>query len=503
MKRNKIAFVAAIMLMISVILTGCSPQEISYYETLKRLSYFAYDHKLQEEGKIKISINQLGADLSKDKSMEAAISNINKYALEYTATTDYANNTFDMAFFYNDGQEKTDAFAIKRVNDVMYIKIGKKSVELFGALMVDEEQQQTLDLIDQNGGWVAVSDAYITDQLNTLADAGTMGVSKSKVNNPFDLKENRKVVDMYMRLYDNLVKEGFVNLDLDTVKQNGNVYTTSLDGEGLYNIAEKTALYTIDNNKAVSNAIIKWMISLDSTEMKTLGLDDKTVVEGIQSIAKMAADTEANKSIYKTVISSVDPKQKEMALNAMKGTKIDVKLTDNKDSGYLTSINYTIKMQDPMTNVPIIDMGIVMDTNVKSIETVKIDAPTSITLEKLAEIAPTWLNVESSGSYTLNSKLESTRGEIPVMNKDGVMYVGAKDTAKLLNENVQWNAGQKKVFVEQAGSSVYFDTLIQGNTAFIKVKDLQNLGYSVKWNAEGGYAKISKNPVVAPTVIKK
>ncbi|HBY20621.1 MAG: hypothetical protein A2Y24_08500 [Clostridiales bacterium GWE2_32_10] len=75
---------------------------------------------------------------------------------------------------------------------------------------------------------------------------------------------------------------------------------------------------------------------------------------------------------------------------------------------------------------------------------------------------------------------------------DDYSYLPARKVVEILGDEINWDVIQKKAYVVVNGQNIYLDGVIINDHTYIKVRELEKLGYKVNWNEATREVEIQK-----------
>ncbi|HCC08016.1 MAG TPA: hypothetical protein DEP72_07680 [Clostridiales bacterium] len=269
-----------------------------------------------------------------------------------------------------------------------------------------------------------------------------------------------------------LVEDGYLSFT-PTNPYNTGEYKVSLIKNGTMTVMpDNTALYETENNEVKSQNVDSCKVSIKVTSnMKSL----KT--------ANIVAPTEG----LVNVKDLENYAKHELKVNIDDGSYNEyvAKIPNNSSASKVIAHNMNVRV---ITNAI---QRYEWDNNdqVDSIQKL-------ITKGYLSQIP---LNPLGTGDYTVilvdgKSKVmpESADNDLDIKIINDSSYLPARKVVEILGDEINWDAAIKKAYITVNGKNVYLEGIIINNRTYIKVRELEKVGYKIDWNEETREVGIEK-----------
>lgn len=483
MNRKGISILLICVLMISALLTGCSKNEVEMYTAFKHLTELTYGKPVQTTGELSIDLGTLKDMLSKDvtgkdgQTMKEVISIFENNKLTYTATMDVSKDLADTQYFLENktSGEKVKFIHLVRADGAYFMDINS-FIAVIRPFVTGNELKQ-LNALDAKGKWLKMTDVEYKEMVFGMA--GLPKTNPAYANTSLKLSDSKKMIDMYIRMYDGLFK-AYDAMDSNTVTKNDKTYTYRLDSDSAYPFIEQTAFYTMDHADVITAFLANFFKTLSDEELTLMGLDramaDQTAKGLTESVKKEDID------MARQQLAAVTPEMKEMIKSTYKGSQIVYSITENSKDSFNGSYDFTIKFQMPTSSEAVGFSFKGKDESV-AIEKVDVTAPTTgiITMADVKSVMPDTLTFYSKSSYSLNKDMVNSYGETRVLVKEGRSYVAANLLADSFGFTKTVNA-DKTVTLTKGTVTGNVASITDKGELFLKVSDLEKLGVEIKYD---------------------
>lgn len=471
---KRIIALGGALLMVLAVFTGCTKDELAFYNLSKEISQIKAYEATQ---KTVLSI-ELAEALIEDETTEIAADILKDITVEATYKSDNVNMEMEVDIDLTLQGEKLalGTFIVK--DAIMYCPTAgmKALVEKYGEA---EDMQEFLDTIGDAD--------YITLDFNQ--DLGMSGMEALFEDYP------GLMADTYLAM-DKLIQEGFKDLSLgeNVIRKTGGGYTFTLKdkevGPMLLNLAE----YSLENLEEIEESVLEFYNSdfakmyVDAMNIPSMGHDE--------FIAALQMGFEELK----------DPAKKEELVQGLKSLETMMPVLDEAIEG--SYVEYGIEKKSNGNYASEIDMAFHLtlegekqlafafqDTTVmKPVSGVKIEAPVGKTIgigELLPETATMMIFVGTEEYFLTSGNLlqpEMEQGDMPLVISEDRVYLPLRQIGEAFGEDVRWDSEKKAAIVTtEDGIDHAFTGLAENGRAYVKIRDFEALGYELDWN---GGAKI-------------
>lgn len=101
------------------------------------------------------------------------------------------------------------------------------------------------------------------------------------------------------------------------------------------------------------------------------------------------------------------------------------------------------------------------------------------------------VNIDT-GNYSSSNGLFSNSGRLSVEMVDGRTYLPLRMVGESLGETVDWDQATHQAYVLQNGQRINMTGIIVNSRTYIKMRDFEQLGFSVEWNEHTRSVTVSK-----------
>jgi hypothetical protein len=484
--KKKWLALALILVMALGLVGGCSPTENNFYTLLMEIS----NQKVYtDRGSIQITLNQLptSAMAAGDGAFDQAVlmKGLNQHRIDYAGKVDLSKNVMEYQFTIVDtvSGQSSPVLTVRAKGDMFYFKIDGL-IDYLGQLCTPAEQLQ-LDKTMGDVVWVSLSEK----ELNAMMPPGSETLFSGDM---FQRSSTQRAV--WQRLFDGLVNDAYKDYQSGLITQAGNRYTLNLRGADLMNFVKPAAIYTINHIDAVGTNLKKFLDGLSPEELASLGFTASARTEMSKGIDAMVQDVNQNRAQYLSELENMS----NMASQEMVQTFNDSQLTTAVEK--TGPVNY---QQDTRLHIHI-SSGSPADTmeftfnqehNMQTGATVVVAVPSGpvMTYTELTRKMPNRIKVNvDTGSYYSNHGFMSSSGAMEVHLVNNYTYLPLRMIGESLGAEIGWDQNAFQAYALQNGQRVYMTSQYFNNRAFIKIRDFEQLGYTVEWDAATRNAIISK-----------
>ncbi len=423
---------------------GFTPEELEVYQTVTRL---LKNNTLFMEAK---------QDLKKDVQLI-------KVSLRQTGT-----------------RQLTPLYEMSRVNKTNYIKvypwqdIVAKLVPELGR--VDE---LALPKYMQGYDYLSMSDS----EMQELLQSG----STSKVPQLLDYNMQSQLAAMepFLNVYDDLFNEAYQGYQLNIFTQNGNTYVTQITTQDVGRIAREWVMFSLDNAQRIADVLQTSLKKVPATAY-TAFMAGKTLTEQEKNaqidtaFAQLKPQLQNASELKDEALRAMDPIMLELDNSFGRSS---LKVTESMEGQAYT--NEFQLLLDYKKNGETAVIG------VNGSATARFDVPFSVTvprgkilsMSEAAKLAPRTINLDVDGQLaSLKQGPKDTEVEVALRRDNGAYYLAAEDLGFLLEATVtEDEAGTSLAY---RGKVYPLNTVAFDGVDYVKVKDLQQLGFKVTWLQE-------------------
>lgn len=481
MSKKLVSLLLVCMLLLSVVLTGCSTNEVEMYQSFKKMADLSYGGPVETTGEIEMNLGSLKSLLGKEDALaEKVLTAIESNKLTYVAKMDVTKDIADTQYFLENKATGTKTLFIHmiRANEAYYVDVDS----FIGVIKqyVEGSDLKELNALDARGKWLKLTDAEYKDLV--FGAAGLPKTNPAYSNTSVKLSDSKKMIDLYTRLYDGLFK-AYDKMGSNTVQKSDNTYTFKLDSDTAYPFIEQTAFFTLDHVEPITAIMANFFTTLSDEEIKMMGLTRSDADQAAKAMKESIKKSDIDNA--RKQLASVTPEMKEMFKSMYKGSQILYAVTSKDKDTFNNAFDFTIKLQSP-TSSDTVSFVIKGKDEIKRLESVAITAPDTqiITMADVKAITPDTLTFYAKSSYALNKDLVSSYGETKVMVKEGRSYVPVNLVANSFGYQSLTNATDKTVTFTKGDVKATMGTLTDKGEVFVKAVDLEKIGVEVKYEAK-------------------
>ncbi|HCC07852.1 MAG TPA: hypothetical protein DEP72_06820 [Clostridiales bacterium] len=503
MKRILSLFLAMVMMV--TLFTGCTKEELGLWNLTKEVSEISV---LEGDENIDIDAEQL-FDLI-DKQGE-------KLGMELTTEEKEVLNKIRVFLKENSIQllVKYDKDNIEGTIEINVVT--KKTSEKKAFTTVILKGEKVYINIEQIVSYLSDSGLYKADELLNIKGKSMkyMMIDLNDLDNSklgglkYNIGTDQKLTDKYIAFADELIQVVFKDLTTNQVEKIGtDSYSMSVNGEEMMDVAFDSIIYLINNYDDFADAFVDLLNTLTDEELKSLNIGDSRE-EIIGSFNESRQSLKENKD---TAIS-----QMEMSKQMMKSEQIKpilesilMKYSLAKQNSTTYTDEFSFKMNlTPTINTILQQTGntemikddcnisIVATSNIKKSSSLNIIVPTEgvVNAKDIKKYAKQKLRVNiDHGGYNQTISEVPTLGyenlDIKVIND--FSYLPARKVVEILGDEINWDDASKKAYVAVDGQNVYLEGVIVNDRTYIKVRELEKIGYKVNWNETSREVEIEK-----------
>ncbi len=279
-------------------------------------------------------------------------------------------------------------------------------------------------------------------------------------------------------LYD-FLQNTFHKFTTGVVTGQNREYKVSLSPQQVYGLVKNTVDYISKDPKGFYGKYIQWLkdMKLPQDNITLISSKEKEFTAVLASIKEQLAENEKDFS--------------EFVTSQLEGSKIEY--TFKKDSGnYVESANLELYyMEKGFLKVTYKDTKTPSAISRKKIsgKVIHVDELNEI-LNQPGKFETLSLDWELSDSEGLTSAIasyenENVAGIYPMFYfvSDNSLYLPLRDVCQALGEEVDWDDQTNTAYVIRNGTRVEMPGIMKEGTTYIKVRDLEKLGYTIDYKA--------------------
>ncbi|HAN10411.1 MAG TPA: hypothetical protein DCP90_07340 [Clostridiales bacterium] len=500
---KKILSLFLVTVMMVTLFTGCTKEELGLWNLTKEVSNLSVFEGTEN---IDINAEQLFDLIDKESAKLGTEFTTEQKEILNKARVFLRDNSIQLFVKYNkdniEGMIEVNTIT-KKTNEkktftTMILK-GEKvyiNVEQIVAYLSNSGLYQVDQLLNNTGKSVK----YIMIDLKDLADSNVGSLK-------YSMGTSQALTDKYIKFADQLFEVVFKDFTTGQIEKTGtDSYSMSINGEEMMDVAVDAAINLINNYDGFAEAFVNLINTLTDEELKSLNLGD----------SKENIITNFNQSKQSV------KENKETAITQMQMAKAMIKSEQYKplfESILMTyslakksSTNYTDEFSFKMNLTPMINtiigqtdamitnecnIGIVATSNITKLSSVSITAPTEgvIDVKDIKKYAKQKLKVNvDNGAYnqTISEFPTSSYENLDVKLINDYSYLPARKVVEILGDEINWDNTQKKAYVTINEEKVYLEGVIINERTYIKVRELEKIGYKINWNEKTREAEIEK-----------
>ena len=531
MKRRMMALML-VLSMVVTLFTGCTSDEMGLWNLAK------------ETNDIAIYESNVNIDIDVEKLFELIDKESEKLGNELTTEQKEVLGKVRMFLKENSIQfvVKYDKNEVQSTIDVNLISKATGQKEAFTTVIVKDEKiyinvEQMIGYLTNKGFYNSdellnnsgESMKYIMIDLNSIAAEGFTEFSLKN-----EISKSQALQEKYIDFADELVKTVFKDFSTGKVEKLGtNSYSMSMNGEEMINTLFDGIIYVINNYDGFADAVVKFINSLTDEELNQLnfGSSKEEIAQGFteskqyvnENKAMTIAQIEQSKEIikneeYKPILESIKMvyllnKQNatysdnlNIQMNLVPIINMQIKQTNAMlEAGYEgrktmrdfnmlgnNEENVNEEVEEPVYQELLTgdyNIGITVTSTTKAMSNLEVTAPT----EGVVDIKDVKNHVKQKMNVKIdNGEFDQIVAGMPLPNDgetldikvvDDYSYLPMRQLAENLGEKVGWDNDMKKAYITRENNNlIYVDGIIIDDHTYIKVRELEKLGYKVNWN---------------------
>ena len=191
---------------------------------------------------------------------------------------------------------------------------------------------------------------------------------------------------------------------------------------------------------------------------------------------------------------------KEEVKRLFGNSKIDYSFEKTSDNKYVGNLNVLVEYKDPDTNKNLFKATLSIKNGYYAIDAFSVEAPTEnvISIKELTEDIygtnyPQYnfnqgVMIDLDTGYTVSGFGENV---VDVKVIDGSSYLPLRAVGELLGEDIKWDNQRKQPYVNAYENAfIYLDAKIIEDTSFVKLREIEKIGYTVTWDPDTNMVSI-------------
>ncbi len=482
-KRRWLALLLVLLMGISLI-SGCSPAEKSYYSLMREVNT---QPVYIDNGHYTIDVSALPAGMFTGQEAVRAQTLINamgQMRIEYKGQVDTKQQLFQYDYAIMQGRTgaQVGAFSIAYKDGVMYMKIDQ-IINLLKQLSSPAEQEN-LERIFAGVVWISFSD----QDLNGLAPNSQSGVISQMLSNASGQQM------LFKKLLDGLVNDVYNDYSSSLITQSGNKYTMTLRGGDLVDVGKSLAVYTINHIDQLDKTLRDFLNGLTPAEATQLGLTPDTRLMALQSLDQMVMEVKRDGPSAIQEIENLGAASEAEILRVLNDSEYVSSVEKTGANTYRLNSRLYLNISDPANPRDRLVTTFAAEQTITTGGTVQVSAPVgAISLRELQGRMPRTMTVNiDTGNYSSSNGLFSNSGRLSVEMVDGRTYLPLRMVGESLGETVDWDQATHQAYVLQNGQRINMTGIIVNSRTYIKMRDFEQLGFSVEWNEYTRSVTVSK-----------
>ena len=455
-------------------MSGCSQAELGLMDLMSEMNNI---NTFETEEIVSLKINKLPETLTKGDAARVAIiqSMLSNITLKSKVRMDAKEQIFDGAFYLVEeaSGKETPILSYVAAGGTVYVKVD--DLAPFIKTLGNEEVSKKLAILD-DVQYVSISEKEMSSLMSASGQATA-----------FDLTDIKKQQQLYQKLMNTLTKEAYKGYETGMVQENANnKYTLKIDKERVLNNIEPFMVYTINNAETINTSIAKFLQGLDAEELAMLGFTPEIRTMVITEMDKAAKEVVNNRQMHLATVKSIADQAKQGSAIIGDKTGMTISIEKLADNNFKQTTEMTIQVMDPANPADNFDVSLYSAAEVKGIDSFTVTVPETgvISLTELQQRMPIVLTVDTEKeAYTISQGLGFNSGSVDVRLVDGRTYLPVRAIGEAMNETVGWDSAAKQAYIVKNGDTLNLEGKIFNNRAFIKIRDFEQLGYKVTWNA--------------------
>lgn len=477
----KIILIAAMLAMVIALCGACSSDMLGYWKTLYDINSQQY---FEESGTLTFGIESKElSDMLAEEGLSADM--LEKITLKYTGKVDQENMRMELDATLNVGGNEFP-FVMYLDDMTLYFRADSvlNSIQQLTSMTGNQtEYEATRELLGDTA-WLKVA---LLDNAAKAEFAEALNLAKSEVETYSE--EMLRIVTALDKAYGDFDSEVFSVSD--------KTYTLKLDNKSCAKLLGDFIVYTVENADTIAAALNE-CVEGSALWQET---EKQEIINAINELATAS----------KEEVTETDIKEMQDILNqGLTDTatpKFDLTYSLTKKS----SASYNVNMAGSITMPADIvgstsDMKIIIqaESDMKALNSLTINVPQgAVDIEELInqgheKFYPTGV---SATVYLLDDYMHysqyydcSLLDESGWLNNPGVRvinnttYLPLRAIGEACGEDVFWDSAKKQAYVQQGEKRIYVNGFIdaEAGRSYLKVRDFEQLGYTVDYNADDG-----------------
>ena len=364
----------------------------------------------------------------------------------------------------------------------MYMKIDQ-IINLLKQLSSPAEQEN-LERIFAGVVWISFSD----QDLNGLAPNSQSGVISQMLSNASGQQM------LFKKLLDGLVNDVYNDYSSSLITQSGNKYTMTLRGGDLVDVGKSLAVYTINHIDQLDKTLRDFLNGLTPAEATQLGLTPDTRLMALQSLDQMVMEVKRDGPSAIQEIENLGAASEAEILRVLNDSEYVSSVEKTGANTYRLNSRLYLNISDPANPRDRLVTTFAAEQTITTGGTVQVSAPVgAISLRELQGRMPRTMTVNiDTGNYSSSNGLFSNSGRLSVEMVDGRTYLPLRMVGESLGETVDWDQATHQAYVLQNGQRINMTGIIVNSRTYIKMRDFEQLGFSVEWNEYTRSVTVSK-----------
>ena len=476
---KKVLVVLLVLLLCLTALTGCSKDEVAFYDLTKDISQMQ-TYTGSGEMTMGLDLSFLSAMSAESLTVEekAVLEALKNIKITYSVKGDvtktlseidlaltYSGKTYDLGKIYMDSDcnfyfnsEKTLAFVAPFISDADL----QKATKLFG-----------------DGKWL---------KIDLLAEMG----------DDFDMVSLNQWSQDYLKAAlnsgDKFVNEVAKDYSTGLVKRTGSGYEFVLTDENALPFIKAFAEFAVNNIDAIG-AWYKELFADPAMQsyLQMIGIPDMSIDDLNAAIDEVVAMVKADKENTLAQLAILDGEEAQKFLAMIDGSKIRY-FVGKSGSSFNSEYEMIIKVQEGSLNY--FAMNMLVKENYTPSASVSINIPTEDVvdlgqvIEDNAESQVAFIHSADCEQYIYKKSvdlfggmtLESNSGEINIKMINDRAYLPLRLTCELLGATVDWDQATQKASIKTDKFSGKVEGKVINNLTYIPIRQFENYGYTVVYD---------------------
>jgi hypothetical protein len=314
-------------------------------------------------------------------------------------------------------------------------------------------------------------------------------------NLPAELSNSEELTKIFIGFID-LLKEAYSDYTSDTVTKKGTGYEFRLEAKDIKPLIIKFVKYTITN---IDTIVEKASAKVNSMPEK----DIATFAEAIHKSSLDRAELLSGLEGFRSDIKRITPEEMDRLKNdvsfdeifkSIEGSVLSTYIEKTTDNTYNSATNLTIKYNNKMS------LDIKGTSQSSKLNAFSIIKPANVTtIEGLqaivASVLPPRVNLVKINLKTKKTTITYSNKKIsniwmPNYTLKGDTYVSLISINKVLGTKMSWDEKKKTAIVKKDGRTIELAAKKIKGYIYVKVTDLQEIGYSVWPDTKTGVINI-------------